>query len=187
VPKRAIKPTLLVASVIVAAVWTAQYQSTPYVTSKKTAEDVADLAEIYLLDTQIIKFDESGKPRYILNTPTAVQTKTSDTTNFLQPTILMYSDGELKWTINAENGEASDKASKLVLSNNVKLVTTGDTTSLLTEKLEFDTLKQTAFTESSVDVTAKNAKISANELLIDIPKGKYTLSNRVIADYAPKN
>lgn len=186
-PRRAIKPTLILGSVIAAVTLTAQYQSAPHIPRTSPQTDTSDLAEIYFLDTQIIKFDDNGKPRFVLNTPTGVQTKQSDKTNFLQPTILMYNDGNLNWTVNSENGTTDNQSSKLTLVNNVKLVGTNNQTTLLTEKLEIDSEKQTAFTNSRVDVTAKNAKITANQVFIDIPKGKYTLSNRVIADYAPKN
>lgn len=175
---------LIVSSVVAGAIAIMQFQDIQQ--KSQAAKHVTDksLAQLYLLDTQIINYDTNGLPEQVLNSPTSVQRLDSNLAEILKPTILLFRDGQLSWTINADNGKLNPATNDITFENNVKLIETSSDTQLRTDNLSYDTIQRIALSTSNVDVVSKHATISANRLEFKINEGTYKLSNRVTANYA---
>jgi len=176
--------TLLLGGAVVAVIMGMQYQTVIKKADQYDPDTENSLAQLYLIDTQIVKYNEDGLPDQVINAPTSVQRSHSNSAEILKPTLLLFKDGQLVWTINAENGRIDREQHLIALQNQVKLIETENQSTLTTDELNFDTLNQIALSNSNVDVVSKNATISANRLEFRLNDGKYTLSKRVIANYA---
>ncbi len=183
-----ISARIILASTIVAgAVAIMQFQNIQQQTQTDKHPPDKSLAQLYLLDTQIIQYDTDGSPEQVLNSPISVQRSEGKTTEILKPTILLFKEGQLSWTINADNGQLDPQTNNIAFNNNVKLIETTSDTTLTTENLSYDTKHRVALSTSSIDVVSKNATISANRLEFKINDGTYKLSNRVTANYATQH
>lgn len=73
----------------------------------------------FVKNLRIVAMDKNGHPQYQLFSPIAYHYEIKNRTDFTQPDVIYYQDGQPPWTGNAEHGEALDGDNKVTLWGDV--------------------------------------------------------------------
>lgn len=144
--------------IVIAAISGALYYYT-YQPSQPFHLSAANLPDSFADNVNVARYDATGTLASILTTPHVIHFSKDDSTEFLNPHIILYNKTEEPWLITAKQGRSENGFNLIHFQTNVKLhqdagKNNNDIT-IMTSALSLDNKAQTAYTNQPVTMIEK--------------------------------
>jgi lipopolysaccharide export system protein LptC len=113
-------------------------------------------SDYFLINTETIQFDSQGLLDTIASSENVQHNPKNDIAELLNPSVQLYRDGALAWTLKAQAGEIHNKGSKVILNRRVTVVSSDQQTRLKTPQLTVFPQKKLAKTKQPVTLLNPN-------------------------------
>lgn len=134
-------------------------------------------------------FNKKGKLQVHLKAPEMSHYPLDNSSQFLKPNVVMYTDGGIPWHVSADHGRSKQGSKKIYLWGHVVIHQPNrpglPETTITTSQMTVYPDKQYAETNKDVVITRPGSKTSATGLQADFKTGIFKLLSNSRGHYAP--
>ena len=139
-----------------------------------------DFAKIFMNKFEMTSMGKDGKPNYILHGSYLQRTNDSDDTNIEQPVFQLFQENK-HWEISADNAIINEKKQTIQLETNVLMQQQyiENAITIRTQYLLIHTNTQIAQTETTVNITHGNSRLTSDGMVFNNTTNQLELSSNV--------
>jgi lipopolysaccharide export system protein LptC len=151
--------------------------------------DLSQSPDGFMMAAHYIQYDDQGQIHMILDSSRVTHFAENNTSHFIQPKVLAYTQKRIPWTITAEEGTAVHDSEQIILSKNVVIHQAPQPdypeTTITTPVMTIYPHRSFAETDQPIVIVRPNTHIEAIGMQADFKSGIFKLLTAVRGTYAP--